>query len=197
MEITKDWNEQFILNTIGIHGMNLCLEIGCFEGLTSNYIVDSMLSNEGKLICVDPLGDSYLTENLDEDDLYENQNDYSFFEGQYRRFMNNTEEKRKSGKIQLYREISSKFYENNIELYREKFDFIYIDGDHRPESVYLDAINCFEMCKSGGLILFDDYEWKKDATERSTKLGIDRFMNEFSDKCRIKKKNYQLLVEKL
>ena len=40
---TKKWNAAFIQSTNQINEKNLCLEIGCFEGLTSNYIVDNIL----------------------------------------------------------------------------------------------------------------------------------------------------------
>jgi hypothetical protein len=68
MNYTKSdsWNSYFKTNTSGMCNFNLCLEIGCFEGMTSNEIVSRMLSETGKLICVDPLTDSYLNENLTE-----------------------------------------------------------------------------------------------------------------------------------
>jgi hypothetical protein len=64
MTYTREWNHEFVKNTksINLNNQNLCLEIGSFEGLTSNYIVDNILSANGKLICVDPLTDNYLVE---------------------------------------------------------------------------------------------------------------------------------------
>ena len=47
MEYTYDWNNEFKKNTSGINNLSLCLEIGCFEGLTSNYIIDNMLNENG------------------------------------------------------------------------------------------------------------------------------------------------------
>jgi hypothetical protein len=55
-------------------------------------------------------------------------------------------------------------------------DFVYIDGDHSPEQVYKDAIHMFSKMKKGGIMLFDDYEFVKDAIK--TADGIDRFLSE-------------------
>jgi predicted O-methyltransferase YrrM len=196
-KFTKNWNQQFISNTINIKGIDYCLEIGCFEGLTSNYIVDHLLSDSGKLVCVDPLKDVYIEGDLDNEDTESNEKEFSFFEGQFQRFLGNTEEKIADEKIILYRETSFSFYEKYSSKYLNKFDFIYIDGDHRPESVYKDAINCFSLCKEGGLILFDDYEWRERIPHKSTKIGIDKFLSEFSGRYDIIKQNYQILIQKI
>lgn len=64
---------------------NLCLEIGCFEGYTSNIIVEHLAEN-GKLICIDPLKDEYLVDNLTKEDKIGNETRWKYFEGQYERF---------------------------------------------------------------------------------------------------------------
>jgi len=196
-KITQNWNQQFISNTEHIGNLDLCLEIGCFEGLTSNYIADNLLSPQGKLICVDPLGESYILENLDEEDIRSNEEEFSCFRGQYERFSENSKENIDAGKIILYRESSFLFYEKTGQEYKNRFDFIYIDGDHRPESVYKDAVNCFELCKNSGLILFDDYRWREQIPGKSTKSGIDKFLSEFEGKYEIVKENYQILIRKI
>lgn len=194
---TKDWNHWFILNTRGINNLDLCLEIGCFEGATSNYIVENLLSPSGKLVCVDPLKDSYLVEDLDEEDERSNSEEFHFFKDQKSRFFENTQDLRNSGKIILHEKSSFLFYEDSSSEYLNSFDFIYIDGDHRPDSVYKDGIKCFDLCKEGGLILFDDYEWRSDVERKSTKSGIDRFLEEYNGRYREIKKNYQILIEKI
>lgn len=196
-KFTHNWNQQFISNTRDIKNLDLCLEIGCFEGLTSNYIADHLLSDSGKLICVDPLKDVYIEGDLDNDDEESNKKEFSFFDGQFQRFIDNTEEKITEEKIILHRETSFSFYKKYSSEYLNKFDFIYIDGDHRPDPVYRDAVNCFSLCKGGGLILFDDYEWREQTPHKSTKIGIDKFLSEFSGKYDIIKQNYQILIQKI
>jgi len=187
---TKNWNQEFVKNTENIRNMNFCLEIGCFEGLTSNYIVDKMLSKDGKLICIDPLTDVYLNDNLSIEDENKNKTEFFYFKNQYDRFINNTQESLNSKKIELIRDLSINVFEELIKKYEEKFDFIYIDGDHRPEQVYIDAVNSFQICKSNGFILFDDYLWGK------TGVGINKFMKEYEGKYILLIKNYQVLIKK-
>jgi predicted O-methyltransferase YrrM len=194
---THDWNEPFRMNTSNIKEINLCLEIGCFEGLTSNYIVENLLSQSGKLICVDPLKEAYIEGDLDEDDVRSNNSEFSFFKGQYSRFIENTADKIQSGKIVLYRELSFDFYNERLSEYSDSFDLIYIDGDHRPESVYRDAFNCFKLCKVGGIIIFDDYEWRANIENKSTKAGIDKFLAEFNGRYNTLARNYQMVIQKI
>ena len=40
-----------------------------------------------------------------------------------------------------------------------RFDLAYIDGSHMAADVYRDAALTWPLMKSGGVILFDDYEW--------------------------------------
>lgn len=167
------------------------MEIGSFEGLTSNYIVDNLLSENGKLICVDPLTDVYLNDKLSEIDEIKNNTDFIYFNDQYNRFYNNVSEHLESNKISLIRELSVDIFPELIKKYQYKFDFIYIDGDHRPEGVYIDSINSFELCKEHGFILFDDYLWG------DTGIGIDKFLNEYSGKYDLLVKDYQVLIKKL
>ena len=189
---THNWNQEFIANSMSLNSkFDFCLEIGSFEGLTSNFIVDNILNTDGKLICIDPLTDFYLNDNLSDIDRKRNDNDFIFFKDQYSRFINNVKEHIEAGKIELIRDLSVKVFDSLIEKYENKFDFIYIDGDHRPEGVYIDAVNCFKLCKNGGYILFDDYLWE------NTGLGIDRFLNEYEGKYTIICKNYQVMIQKL
>jgi len=77
---TQDWSHQFIMNTKGLGKFDLAMEIGCFEGRTSNYIVDNLLTENGKLICIDPLADGN-TPTIPMQPVFKNQ---------YERFIHNT-----------------------------------------------------------------------------------------------------------
>ena len=198
MSYTRNWNQEFVNNTnqIKLKNQKLCLEIGSFEGLTSNSIVDNILSDDGKLICIDPLTDTYLVENLSENDIEHNNNGWKYFNGQYDRFIENTKNNLESKKIELYRELSSEALPKLKEKYKDKFDFIYIDGDHRDFAVYFDAVNSFEICKPNGYILFDDYLWEDYSNHKITKDGIDRFINEYRDKLDVVINAYQVMIRK-
>ena len=183
MEITEDWNGEFKKNTQGLK-FNFALEIGAFEGLTSNYICDNLLNEGGRMIAIDPLEEKYLTTDLSANDKQMNKELSSMFKGQYGRFIRNTQGK----PIELIRKTSIEAFE---ELKDYKFDFIYIDGDHRKEGVYIDGKESFKLLNIGGKILFDDYEWRPETTE-----GINRFLNEFHGRYKLLIKEYQVMIEK-
>ncbi len=197
MAYTHKWNGAFIKSTEGLKGLRTCIEIGCFEGLTSNYICENMLADDGLLICIDPLKDEYLVENLSEADIKNNAGDYAYFSGQHRRFIDNTRHNINTGRLRLIRESSSIALDDLYYEYYDKVDFIYIDGDHRTLPAYLDGKLSLKLCKSQGLILFDDYLWHDANGNSTTKDGIDRFLNEFKDQIEVVAKDYQVMVRKL
>lgn len=179
-EYTQLWNSEFIKNTEFLKDkgeVHTALEIGCFEGLTSNYICDHLLAKDGRLICIDPLTDIYLPDHKDNE----------MFKGQYERFIKNT----KGQPIELIRKSSKNAFEQDLKPYA--FDLIYIDGDHTYEAVLSDGTNAYWQCKIGGYILFDDYGQSEE-----TKRGVDEFIEEFSKWERIKviSIGYQVLVKK-
>ncbi len=177
-DFTQDWNGQFKKNTENLKGMvQFALEIGAFEGLTSTYICDNLLKDkDSRLIAIDPLTDEYLP----------GHEDNALFVGQYDRFIRNT----RTYPIELMRTTSDKaFKQPGFKDYR--FDFIYIDGDHRREQVYQDGANSFHCCRVGGHILFDDYEWREE-----TKQGIDQFLMDYAPWLEIVVKGYQVMIKK-
>lgn len=183
--MTDSWNQTFIDNTKGLPKFQAVLEIGAYEGKTSRYICENMLLPGGKLIVVDPLQDEYIVENVTEEAKKLN-SEFTFFKGQYQRFMDNTY----NLPIWLCRETFAKAIPN---IDRIKFDFIYIDGDHRAEAVYFDAVNSFKLLKEGAYILFDDYLWGTT----DVKAGVDRFVTEYGNQIIEILKNYQVLIQKI
>lgn len=188
-EFTQDWNREFIANTEFLKGkVKFALEIGCFEGLTSRYICDNLLIqgpycddacniSYSRMICIDPLTDEYLPGHPDN----------HLFVGQYDRFIRNT----RAYPIELLRMTSREAF-NSKGFSDYRFDFIYIDGDHRRNEVYLDGCKAFELCRPGGHILFDDYLWRDE-----TKEGIDKFLKEHENLYAMVVNGYQIMIKKL
>jgi len=169
------WNNEFIINTSELPRVDLCLEIGVMEGMTTKYICQNLLSEGGRVIAVDPLLDHYV----------EGDTEHSYFKGQYPRFIRNT----RGLPVELKR---GKSQDELPKLNALRFDFIYIDGDHRHDAVYHDAVWSFAICKNGGIILIDDYEWREE-----TKAGIDKFLAEFGSSLQVLIKGYQVLIQKI
>lgn len=183
-EFTEDWNQPFRKNTEGLK-FNLALEIGCFEGLTTCHICDFLLNPDGRVICIDPLEDEYLTEKLDKKARKQNK-ELKQFKGQYDRFIRNT----KGKPVELIRKRSNEAFK--LEGFNEyQFNFIYIDGDHREKSVYNDACSSWEVLADKGYLLFDDYKWGSD-----TQRGINRFLKKVDGYYNMIVKDYQVMIQK-
>jgi predicted O-methyltransferase YrrM len=159
-----------------------CLEIGSFEGKGSLMIIDKLCSNpESKLVCVDPWEDVYVK------DKNEYKNIDHFFVNQYGRFISNTLSTKKIVPVRGYSD-------DIVPLLTDRFDFVYIDGDHSPEQVYKDAVMSFDKTNIGGIIVFDDYLWVHDGIK--CKDGVDRFLREYSEKIEVLFQTRQVGIRK-
>jgi len=78
------------------------------------------------------------------------------------------------------------------------FDFIYIDGSHQAPDVITDACMAWQLLKTGGIILFDDYAWlDMPGILQRPKIAIDAFTTLFSDKLQVVLIGYQLGIQKI
>ena len=103
------------------------LEIGSYEGLSTVFFL-SILKNS-KIYCVDPFID--FEENKDKD-----------FNKVLKNFKHNTQ--KFESRIRLSKSTSDDFFLQEID---ERFDLIYIDGNHHADNVYKDSINSFKLLK--------------------------------------------------
>jgi len=90
---------------------------------------------------------------------------------------------------------SSDFLQNAESSY---YDFIYVDGDHRAEEVYKDAMFGWRCLKPGGVMAFDDYLWEHTSgdPDLSPKKGIDKFLKEYDGQYEIIVKDIQVWIHK-
>jgi predicted O-methyltransferase YrrM len=70
------------------------------------------------------------------------------------------------------------------------FDFIYIDGSHQAPDVLLDAVLGFELLRTQGILVFDDYLWQEPLSSgvdpiRCPKMAIDAFTNIYCRKLKL------------
>ncbi|GAA3873282.1 class I SAM-dependent methyltransferase [Streptomyces sedi] len=79
-----------------------------------------------------------------------------------------------------------------------RFDLVYVDGSHYAADVYGDAALSWSLVESGGLVVFDDYDWNLMETESERpRLGIETFLRTVPGQFREVHRDYQLIVEKL
>ena len=145
-----------------------------------NYLIDNFLSGNGCTItCIDPwikYSESTINKISGVDDFI-NENTYEIF-------LNNI--KYNKNKIIIKRGLSN----NVLPNLKQKYHFIYIDGDHSASAVWLDATMSFKILISGGIMIFDDYHWGierklriklfgKIIINRLPRNSIDRFISSF------------------
>lgn len=160
------------------------LEIGSFQGMGTNYFIDHYLTGTNCFItCVDPwikYSESTLT-HMSEWDNVINEETYNLFKS------NTTYNQ---DKIIVERGLSKDI----VPKLTQYFDFIYIDGDHSREAVWLDAVYSFQKLKVLGILIFDDYKWGTE--DCSPEQSVNRFMQEYAPYIQVLAVNDQVVVRK-
>lgn len=187
--LNKNFSNKWFLNNFEIFNYFLpenknekfnYLEIGCFEGLSSFYVLSQF-----KFV------NAYFLDIWDEP----NKNSKSLT-GDF-----NKVEK-------LFDENLSKFNFTKIKddsvismrkLLRKNmnFDFIYIDGSHNGEDILSDAIEAFKILKKGGLIFFDDFLQYELNRKIQSYVGIEKFLELYSNDLQIVFFQNNLVVKKI
>lgn len=168
----NNWNQ--IFNYFNLKGKdNLTfLEIGCFEGRSTNYLLDNILTGKNSVIhVIDTFKGSINETGMS----WRHEHNFDNLENVFLHNIKNYKDKvfihkGKSGDI-LKKDFSGAI-----------FDFIYIDGSHTSYDVLQDAVLCHPLLKDGGLIIFDDFGWKDTNNlhpTNSPELGIISFYNNY------------------
>jgi predicted O-methyltransferase YrrM len=150
------------------------LEIGSFEGRSAIWFLENILVHPtSRITCVD----------IFDEKIYED------------KFDRNIENSRSSKKVTKIKGSSQKVLR---ELEWNSYDVIYIDGSHVAKDVLLDAVLSWDLLKSGGIIIFDDYQWKTHRYQpwRRPKIAIDAFLQVFEPYIEVLQKEYQVIVKK-
>jgi predicted O-methyltransferase YrrM len=186
---TQDWFSHNIANFKSIKAMlpecKSILEVGCFEGRATCWMLENMLPYDGSIMCVDTFKGSEEHTNIEIGDLF-------------KIFESNTESVRKE--YQSVCAFEGKSYDRLAHLIDEDywFDFIYIDGSHAAPDVMTDACMAWGMLKPGGIMLFDDYLWTDmPALLHRPKIAIDYFSTLFAEQSQLVLLGEQLALRKL
>ena len=163
------------------------LEIGCWEGRATCWLLENILTDKSSTITVvDTFGGSPEETGMKDLD----------FTNVLSRFKHNTSDYR--DQIIIHQGYSS-IVLKQLPL-EQQFDFVYIDASHTAYGTLEDAILTHPLIKSGGIVIFDDYLWKDPnrlSPTDSPELGIDCFYNVYSDFYTVILKNYQVgLIKK-
>jgi predicted O-methyltransferase YrrM len=160
-------NIDFLMSLFGLPSS--IIEVGCFEGNTTLWMSDNItpLNPNLKIYSIDPHKGSI--------DMLEDGEEI------HNRFVSNLELNTHKN-IEYIRKDSDV---GLIELYNRnvKAELIYIDGDHRSDTVLSDLVLSFKLLHTGGVILCDDTgDWqyedknKTKAVQMSPRLAVEMFI---------------------
>lgn len=166
------------------------LEIGTFYGANLFSVAQSYAKHpESKLYAIDPW--------IDYQDYPEYKDKQEYI---YTTFLKNLTSFTDKDKINVIRGFSNQQIPKLKDNY---FDIIYIDGNHEPDYILEDAVLSFRKLKSGGYLIFDDYNWvdenEPDKENHNTINGIDAFICGYRNKIDTQKlviSNSQVIVRK-
>lgn len=110
------------------------------------------------------------------------------------RFWHNVEALQCQDKITLW-----KMKSDEARLDAKAWDFVYIDGSHTSRNVLFDSIRAWIALKPGGIMVWDDYQWRINELPRleCPKMAIDAFLNICEKELKVLHLNHQVIVEKL
>jgi SAM-dependent methyltransferase len=198
-EFTQDWFTQNIPVWQSIWSQakfRSVLEIGSFEGMSACFTIEALLGSvtgETQFVAVDEWVQTYQHENIDmaavEARFDRNAATALARAGQKGAKVNFEKLKGRSAEI-LPQMIGAKL----------KFDFIYVDGDHRADAVLRDLIHSFDLLNPGGVLIADDYLWplQSDNPLNHPKIAIDAFTTIFRKQLAFPAQYplYQFIVQK-
>ncbi|NER34840.1 MAG: tetratricopeptide repeat protein [Oscillatoria sp. SIO1A7] len=146
-------------------GINV-LEIGCFEGMASCWLLDNILTHDSaRITCIDNF----------EGVWEKTKNDPNANRTVEQRFDFNIAISGSANKVTKLVGLSQEVMRS---LPLNSYDLIYIDGSHKASDVLEDAVISWRLLKAGGWIIFDDYNFVfRDNPNWNTGLGIDAFMS--------------------
>eukprot|EP00438_Fugacium_kawagutii_P034562 Skav230498 [mRNA] locus=C8948124:654:1211:+ [translate_table: standard] len=173
MRFTKDWFSYNIPNwrqwLKPLVGQPVdALELGVYEGRSAIWLLQNVLTNPASTI-----------------DLVDVWHDPAV----EARFLENLK-RCQTDKANVWKESSYKFLSGSL----MEYDLIYVDADHRARAVLEDSVLAWRLLKSGGLMIWDDYQYQGD--EGRPARAIEPFLDIYSDEMELVGKGYQVYVRK-
>ena len=157
------------------------LEIGCFEGQATLWLLENVLTDpSSRITVVDTFQGSpeFEAMGVDASDIY----------GRFRANLGNH-----TDRISICKGRSG----DVLRALEGPFDFVYVDGSHMAADVLQDAVLAWPLLESGGLLCFDDYAWGLQLPiHERPKAGVDAFVNVYRRELSLVHTRYQFVVRK-
>jgi predicted O-methyltransferase YrrM len=179
-EFTQDWTkpsipvwEELLRPYVGMPAR--FLEVGSFEGRSTTWLLDNVLTHpEARIVCVETFGGSIEHAQMDLSDLE-------------LRFDRNTA--RHAPKVTKMKGPSRDVLR---QLPAGSFDFAYVDGSHEATDVLFDAVLIWDLVKTGGPVMFDDY----GGGAPGVRMAVDAFMECMKGSYELVHKGYPVALTK-
>ncbi len=157
------------------------IELGCFEGRSSTWLLENVLVHPGSTLdCVDLWTDDIRGSVLPIDWKIIKAN-----------FDHNIAPFKKKTTVHL--EDTATYLKRRLTL----ADLIYVDAGHFAHEVLVDAVLAHLVLKPGGIIIFDDYLWTSlESNPNTPKPAIDAFIECFARMYQLKGLGYQVILQK-
>ena len=133
------------------------LEIGSFEGYSANLFNKIFFNPE--IYCVDP----WMT--------YSEHPSLNF-----KKIEKNFDKNTKKINVKKFKMSSFDFFKKN----NKNYDLIYIDGSHKADDVFYDAMKSFKILKKGGILFFDDFLGATIFDNKQVIDGVALFLNKIN-----------------
>lgn len=160
------------------------LEIGCFEGKATVWLLENILTHPSSWIHTIDMFEGGM----------EDGDKGAFFN---KDAMHNYSENIKPfiDKVVTYKGKSFEILTK--EIWCDDYNFIYIDGSHRSFEVLADSVMAWSKLRAGGIMIWDDYGLKryKDALDNPA-TGINAFLIVIEGKYELIGKGYQIAIKK-
>jgi len=194
MKYTQDWTtenfhvwQHFLQGFIGRSGVRL-LEIGSYEGRSAVWFCENILTGDNSsIVCIDPWNA----------DGNEYKKSYNLSETK-KRFDSNVKEYIDCGKLLAVDDFSLNTLSKMI-MNGDRFDVIYIDGDHRMLQVLQDAVMSWDILNNDGIMIFDDYMGgsESDPNHSKPRMAVEAFITSVEPSVEILYAKYQVIIRKV
>ena len=156
------------------------LEIGCFEGMASRWLLENILTGKSEITVIDTFEGSveHVAAGIEL--------------GGIERFKENIAEYK--DKVVIHQGYSQSVLKT---LTDNTYDFIYVDGDHRAAGALQDIILSWPLLKKGGIMILDDYAWNGFSDHLNACIAMDAFLNCFVGQYELLLKEYQIVLRKI
>jgi len=80
---------------------------------------------------------------------------------------------------------------------QQVFDFIYLDVSKECMNVFFDLVMSLKLLRQHGLIIVDDYLYEYNTFDMCPKVGVEKFIEQYSDQVEVVRKDYRCFLRKL